>query len=373
MAHFVFLTWDGGGNVSVALGISAELIELGHTVNVLGPGSLRSSVEERGIGYQQLGSSPPTDPPMRSEYLMQVTSGSAATRDRLSRLLRDLEPDGVVIDCNLAWALQLPTGLPTAVLVHTALGLYVPAWQSVIDAANEKRGGEGLEPLSSAAEAWSAHDLLLITSVAAFDRPPKWLPPHAVYVGPVTSSPTNRADSSSARSETDGDPLVLVSYSTDPMQNSPERVQRALDALADLPLRVVATTSGVFQPAELSVPENAVVAEYVPVDQMLRGAAIVVSHAGHGTTLTALCHGVPVICIPGIGRDQIPIANRVAELGLGVALSQDATSNDLHRAVTEVLEDASFQDRARAFQQQCGPLSGVAGAAAGLMNMIAIP
>jgi UDP:flavonoid glycosyltransferase YjiC (YdhE family) len=48
-----------------------------------------------------------------------------------------------------------------------------------------------------------------------------------------------------------------------------------------------------------------------------------VCHAGHGTTIMALCHGVPLICIPGIGRDQIPIADRVAELGLGVALPQD--------------------------------------------------
>jgi MGT family glycosyltransferase len=166
---------------------------------------------------------------------------------------------------------------------------------------------------------------------------------------------------------------VFVSYSTDPLQNSPERVQRALDALEDLPVRVVASTSGVFDPAQLSGPENAVVAEYVPVDELLAEAAIVVSHAGHGTTLTALCHGVPVICIPGIGRDQLPIADRVAELGLGVALSQDATSSDLRRAVTEVLEDASFQGRARAFQQQYGPLSGVAGAAAGLLNMVALP
>jgi hypothetical protein len=64
MAHFVFLTWDGGGNVSVALGISAELVELGHVVTIRGPASLHHSVERSGIGYQQLGSSPPPDPAM---------------------------------------------------------------------------------------------------------------------------------------------------------------------------------------------------------------------------------------------------------------------------------------------------------------------
>jgi UDP:flavonoid glycosyltransferase YjiC (YdhE family) len=81
---------------------------------------------------------------------------------------------------------------------------------------------------------------------------------------------------------------------------------------------------------------------------------------------------VPVICIPGIGRDQIPIANRGDELGLGVALAQDVTSRDLRNAVTEVLEDTSFRGRARAFQRQCGSVSGSTAAAASLLNMIGL-
>jgi hypothetical protein len=33
-----------------------------------------------------------------------------------------------VIDCNLNWTLQSRVARRTAVLVHTALGLYLPVW-----------------------------------------------------------------------------------------------------------------------------------------------------------------------------------------------------------------------------------------------------
>jgi hypothetical protein len=39
-----FLTWDGGGNVAVALGIGATLRTLRHSVTVLGPRSLQPAI-----------------------------------------------------------------------------------------------------------------------------------------------------------------------------------------------------------------------------------------------------------------------------------------------------------------------------------------
>ena len=367
MASFVFVSWDGGGNVAVALGIGAALVRRGHAVTVLGPRSLRNWILSVDLGYRELGLPPPLEPAVRSEYLVEVV-GSTTLVGALGELIGQLDPDGLVIDCNLAWALELVTSVPSAVLVHTALGLYLPAWQPVIDAANGRRAAAGLVPFRPAAEEWCSHDLVLIASVAHFDRPVVPLPPNAAYVGLVQSPLPSGLREASALGPP-GQRLVLVSYSTDRLQNHAARIHAALDALAEVPVHVVASTSGVFGIDQLSVPANATVVDYVPHDQVMPRAAAVVAHAGHGTTLAALCQGVPVVCVPGLGRDQIPIAGRVAELGLGISLAEDATSSDIRTAVRTILDDGSYRRRAREFKSRCGQPLGAERAAQRLEAM----
>jgi UDP:flavonoid glycosyltransferase YjiC (YdhE family) len=83
-------------------------------------------------------------------------------------------------------------------------------------------------------------------------------------------------------------------------------------------------------------------------------------------TLSALCHGVPLVCVPGLGRDQLPIAKRVAELGLGIALADGATSQNIRAAVKAILGDDSYQLRAQQFKRRCDGLAGAETAAATL-------
>jgi UDP:flavonoid glycosyltransferase YjiC (YdhE family) len=92
-------------------------------------------------------------------------------------------------------------------------------------------------------------------------------------------------------------------------------------------------------------------------------AHAIVTHGGHGTTVAALCHGLPVVCVPGIGRDQVPIAHRVAELGLGVALATDSTPGDIQMGVKTVLGDHAYRERAQEFKRQCGNTDGATVAA----------
>jgi UDP:flavonoid glycosyltransferase YjiC (YdhE family) len=68
--------------------------------------------------------------------------------------------------------------------------------------------------------------------------------------------------------------------------------------------------------------------------------------------MTALSHGVPVVAVPGLGRDQRPIAARVADLGLGIALADDATSGEIRDAVSAVLGDRGYRRRARSFARR---------------------
>jgi MGT family glycosyltransferase len=163
---------------------------------------------------------------------------------------------------------------------------------------------------------------------------------------------------------------VLISYSTDRLQNSPRRLQTALDAFDGQAVNVLATTSGAFPTARLRVPTNATVLDYLPHDSVMARAALLVCHAGHGTTMSALTHGVPLVCIPGLGRDQQPIATRVSELGLGITLEPEADANMIRDAAMTILTDHAYSDRARKFAQRTGQPDGAANAAVELLALL---
>jgi UDP:flavonoid glycosyltransferase YjiC (YdhE family) len=367
VSEITLLTWDGGGNVAVTLAIAAAIQEQGHKATVAGPQSIRSFVEPLAVGFTELGIPPPRDPQQRLDYLSTVAQGTDAMLEELHRLAE--HTDGLVIDCNLGWALQSRMAGRTAVLVHTALALYLPVWQTVLDTANAQRSVQGLPQLPTAVEAWAWPDLLLVASPAHFDRslPTRRLTP--VYVGAI-SAPRPRDSCRPAIPAADGSPRILVSYSTDFLQNSPKRLQTALDALAELPVKVLATTSGTFDRDRLRIPTNATVVDYVAHDTAVPTAALVLCHAGHGTTMAALTHGVPVVCVPGLGRDQGPIAERVSELGLGIALPSDATGPMIRHAAATVLADERYLERARRFALRASPADGVELAAAKVLGML---
>jgi UDP:flavonoid glycosyltransferase YjiC (YdhE family) len=84
----------------------------------------------------------------------------------------------------------------------------------------------------------------------------------------------------------------------------------------------------------------------VPHDVLLPNAAVVVTHAGLGTVLAALRHGLPLLCVP-IGRDQPGNAAWVQSSGAGRALPVDAGLGDLTAAMRDLLS-AGAPERAAA-------------------------
>jgi UDP:flavonoid glycosyltransferase YjiC (YdhE family) len=366
LSEIALLTWDGGGNVAVTVAIAAALRARRHTVTVVGPRSLRRAVEPLAVRYTELGIVPPGDPHQRLGYLLDVIQGTDAMLEELSRIAE--RSDVLVIDCNLSWALRSRLARRTAVLVHTALGLYLPVWQVVVDMANAQRTAHGRAAFAAAADAWAWPDLLLVASLKQFDRPLPAGGLRPVYVGPV-SAPQSQGSVSISLPPPSGRRRVLISYSTDRLQNSPERVQVALDALAGLPVDVIASTGSTFAATRLRVPANATVLNYLPHDSVMASVALVVCHAGHGTTMAALTRGVPLVCVPGIGRDQESIARRVSDLGLGIALERDATAAVIRAAATAILADEGYLERARDFARSTGQTNGAQRAAGELLAM----
>jgi UDP:flavonoid glycosyltransferase YjiC (YdhE family) len=84
-----------------------------------------------------------------------------------------------------------------------------------------------------------------------------------------------------------------------------------------------------------------------PHGPLLDGAAVFVTHAGHGSTLRPLMAGVPLLCLP-MGRDQHDNAARVSHRGAGLTLPADSRPETIGAAVRQLLEEPRFRTAASA-------------------------
>jgi UDP:flavonoid glycosyltransferase YjiC (YdhE family) len=287
---------------------------------------------------------------------------SPAVEAQVKAIVSAEKPDIVLIDAMFPAALaQAPSFTqPKAVFVHTFVFRQLDMWRRMLATLDGMRQQAGFAGLPALDALWPANDRIISTSVAAFDAAP--LPGWEMvrHAGPVLEDEKFAVPTPLPWPETDTTPLVLVSFSTGFEQRNVDKVQRALDALAELPVHVVATTGGIVAPNELACPANAIVLNYAAHDPIIRRAALVMTHGGHGTAMRSLLHGVPMVVIPGLAGDQPFVAAAVAEFGAGIALPGDASSPAMREAAQKVLRTPSFAEQAK---RRSVVLSGVDGAA----------
>ena len=192
-----------------------------------------------------------------------------------------------------------------------------------------------LAPISLA-----GYGTLLLATSPAFDFAPEVLPDHIRYVGPQLGEPSWAAPWTSPWAPDDARPLVLVSFSTT-FQNQAALLQRVADALAGLPVRGLITLGGSIRRDELTAPANVHLADSAPHDALMREAALVVTHGGHGTVVRALTHRRPMLVFPQ-GRDQNDNAVRVTERGAGLRLPRDSSPEAIGDAIRRLLEEPDF-------------------------------
>ena len=163
----------------------------------------------------------------------------------------------------------------------------------------------------------------------------------------------------------------------------PALYRAAIEALAPLPARIL-TVGEERDHAELGpLPPNVTVERWVPQDEVLPHAAVVVTHGGHGSTHGALAHGVPAVVLPLFALDQWFNAAAVARAGAGVALDaerhtrraidlpSEETLAALRPAVEHVLADPGPREGARRVAEAMRTLPPVDDAAAALEKIAA--
>lgn len=158
-------------------------------------------------------------------------------------------------------------------------------------------------------------------------------------------------------------PLVYATLGT--VFNKMRRLRAAvLDACAELDADVLMTVGRDVDPASvLGVPPNVRVEAFVAQSLVLPRASLVLSHAGLGTMLGAIYHGVPMVVV-AVGGDQPVNARRAAELGIGAALDRgDAQVPALLQASRLVLSDFTIRERSRALRDECDAMDPISEAA----------
>ncbi|MEA2233054.1 MAG: hypothetical protein QOD83_2870 [Solirubrobacteraceae bacterium] len=208
------------------------------------------------------------------------------------------------------------------------------------DELNETRRRLSLAPLERF-HGGISDALCLVGTFPQLEYPRAW-PPHAHVVGPLLWEPPGGDVELPA-----GDaPLVLVAPSTS--QDAEGRlVHAALDGLAELPVRVLASANRALDDMRLAVPANARLVQWASYARTMPACELVVCHGGHGTVARALASGCALVVVPAAG-DMNENAARVDWAGVGVRLPRRlASARPLSLAVRRALARPDLRARAR--------------------------
>jgi UDP:flavonoid glycosyltransferase YjiC (YdhE family) len=152
---------------------------------------------------------------------------------------------------------------------------------------------------------------------------------------------------------------VYVTLGTIFNLESGDLFERVLAGVRDLPVDVVATTGSNLDPADLGTqPPNVRIERFLPQSDVLPRCAAIVSHAGSGSVLAALAHGLPSVLLP-MGADQPQNATRCGELGVARVLDAVRASPEAIRvAVADILHEPSYRAAARRIAAEIAALPG---------------
>jgi UDP:flavonoid glycosyltransferase YjiC (YdhE family) len=337
-----------GGNVPPTLAILRVLAARGHEVEVLGHAQLAERVSDTGLAFTPFRharrwSAHADRPGLRSMLgWLTLASDRGIGRD-LADAVAESPADLLLLDCMVPAALPAASsasqtsGALVAVLLHTLSGYWADQWSARapmglwlrLTGTHPARGGRP--------------DAVLLATLPDLDRADVRLPYPAHLIrqtGPIVEPLPDVAH--------DGADTVLVSLSTISYPAQLGRLRRMVAALGELPVRAVVTTGPAIDPALVTPPPNVEVRGFVPHAGLMPRARLVIGHGGHGTTMTALAAGVPVLIAPMSSHaDHHRIAAAVQAEGAGGSIDPDATAEEWRSTVAGLLADAAVRERAR--------------------------
>jgi MGT family glycosyltransferase len=184
-----------------------------------------------------------------------------------------------------------------------------------------------------------------------FDFPIPHLPPQFHYAGPFHDN-EGREPIPFPWEKLTGKPLIYASIGT--LVNGRNNVYRTiLEAVSEFPeMQVVLSIGRNLDPGKLGpIPPNTMVVPIAPQIELLKRAALCITHGGLNTALEALARGVPMVAIP-IGYDQPGVAARIAYHGVGDFVEiGNLSARRLSELIAKVTSNPAYRDKARWLQR----------------------
>ncbi|MGH3734897.1 MAG: glycosyltransferase [Micromonosporaceae bacterium] len=342
--RMLFSFAGGRGHFEPLVPIARAAAAAGHTVAFTGEPALLPTVREAGFeGYPSGFDTSRTtrspllalDPEREDRALRDAYAGRLA-RARAGDILALAEtwPPHVVVCDEVDFGAMVAAerlGIRYASVIVIAAGGFVRP-ELVGEPLHALRAAHGLPPDP---ELTMLHRHLVLSPVPAGYRDPAYpLPPTARVIRLGEAAPAAGT-------------TVYVTLGTVFNIESGDLFSRVLAGLRELRIDLLVTIGGQLDPAELGPqPDRVRIQPFVPQADVLPHCAAVVSHAGSGSVLGALMHGLPCVLLP-MGADQPHNAARCTDLGLARVLDPvTATPSQVRDATAAVLTEPGYRHAA---------------------------
>ena len=383
--RILFAFVGGRGHLEPLLPIAHAARAAGHEVAMAADAWMVDAVTAAGL--PTLPVPPPTasaddDPPSMPTTLLAVDRGREEA-DLREKFIRDAGPRRAarMLDWAAAWRPDVVVtdeadvgtviaaerlGVPCATVIVLAAGGFMRP-DVVGQALDEVRAGQGLA--ADPALRRMRGDLAIDPTPPAYRDPadPVQGPLVRVRLAVATADATTGEGPPPWTVTRPGRPAVYVTLGTVFNLESGDLFERVLGTAADHDGDVLVTVGRDLDPALLGPqPEHVHVERFVPQATVLPHVAAVLSHAGSGSVLGALAHGLPMVLLP-MGADQPWNGDRCAALGVARVLDPGAaTPGDIAAALREVVTDPGYAAAAMVQRDALASLPGPAAAVAAI-------
>lgn len=405
--HFGVLSFTGTGHVNPLIALSQELKARGHQVTFFEKPKIGDRVRHAGLDFVPLNSDNFPRPTLSPAANRGIWSDISTLRFNLKRVANDIgmflqttplilrrsEVNALIINevaltgPTIAELLRLPYFIISTSVPHN-FGWSSAPWLSSSDYSrswfdqlqkmllelsvlrtrgpirrviDRHRQYMGLSPVQSLEKLYPC--LAHIAQIPeCLDLPRTNIPANFHYTGPFVSE-SARPPVDFPWHRLDGRPLIYASLGTT-RNIQPFVFGMIAEACRGLDAQLVISLGGRFSPEQFGpFLGNSLVVRYAPQLDLLKIAAIVITHAGPNTVFETLMQGVPMVAIP-IAHDQPAIAARLTRLKLAEVIPPRSLSAErLRAAIVTLLSDPRYCDSAQTIGAQMRSLRGAKQAA----------
>jgi zeaxanthin glucosyltransferase len=390
VSHFAFIAPPLTGHYKPMAALARELVSRGHRATFVHQSSAAVLAARYGADFAPLNCSPLTEHKGVVGTIREVARQTDMLCGHAPDVLREISADVVITDqlepagSLIADYLGLPwITVASALPINREVGVPPPyvgwdydpsprgqwwnhgGWRITdrlmrpVSAVIQRHSESfNLRPRSRIEDCFSS-SLQLAQAVPLVDFPRTELPESFHYLGPFRHPSTEAFDLPGR----DGRPLAYCSFGT--LQGRRLKLfARVSEACADLGLQLVLAHCGrLTQSQAETLPGNPLVFDYLPQEELLATASLVITHAGFNTVLETLSIGLPMVALP-IAFDQPAIGARIRYAGVGEVVSpRKASVLRLRKAMVRVMHEPLFRQQAHNVQQQIAAAGGVRRAA----------